>query len=123
MVGGDNKGVLLEGNLTFRKQLDHYTSLRGKVPIHNQENEIIGVVSVGFSMDDIHGAVEVYGKRVFWITIIGLLIGVIGSIYLAGSIKRMMFGMEPEEISSLYEEHSTVIQSVREGLLSLINMA
>ena len=29
----------------------------------------------------------------------------------------MMFGMEPEEISSLYEEHSTVIQSVREGLL------
>lgn len=23
MVGGDNKGVLLEGNLTFRKQLDH----------------------------------------------------------------------------------------------------
>ena len=26
----------------------------------------------------------------------------------------MMFGMEPEEISSLYEEHSTVIQSVRE---------
>ena len=37
--------------------------------------------------------------------------------------KRMMFGMEPEEISSLYEEHSTVIQSVREGLLSLINMA
>ncbi len=29
----------------------------------------------------------------------------------------MMFGMEPEEISSLYEEHSTVIQSVREGII------
>ncbi len=39
-------------------------------------------------MDDIHGAVEVYGKRVFWITIAGLLIGIIGSIYLAGSIKK-----------------------------------
>ena len=65
------------------------------------------------------------------ITIIGLLIGVIGSIYLAASIKRMMFGMEPEEISSLYEEHSTVIQSVREGIIvidkngmiSLVNQA
>ena len=124
MVGGDNKGVLLEGKSYVSKATGSLgPSLRGKVPIHNQENEIIGVVSVGFSMDDIHGAVEVYGKRVFWITIIGLLIGVIGSIYLAGSIKRMMFGMEPEEISSLYEEHSTVIQSVREGLLSLINMA
>ena len=43
----------------------------------------------------------------------------------------MMFGMEPEEISSLYEEHSTVIQSVREGIIvidqhgiiSLVNQA
>ncbi|ARO16548.1 sensor kinase citA VC0791 [Bacillus cereus G9241] len=132
MIGGDNKGVLLEGKSYVSKATGSLgPSLRGKVPIRNQENEIIGVVSVGFSMDDIHGAVEVYGKRVFWITIIGLLIGVIGSIYLAGSIKRMMFGMEPEEISSLYEEHSTVIQSVREGIIvidqhgmiSLVNQA
>ncbi|MDD1370237.1 PAS domain-containing protein, partial [Bacillus sp. MHSD17] len=132
MVGGDNEGVLLEGKSYVSRATGSLgPSLRGKVPIRNQENEIIGVVSVGFSMDDIHGAVEVYGKRVFWITIIGLLIGVIGSIYLAGSIKRMMFGMEPEEISSLYEEHSTVIQSVREGIIvidqngiiSLVNQA
>ena len=132
MVGGDNKGVLLEGKSYVSKATGSLgPSLRGKVPIRNQDNKIIGVVSVGFSMDDIHGAVEVYGKRVFWITIIGLLMGIIGSIYLAASIKRMMFGMEPEEISSLYEEHSTVIQSVREGIIvidkkgmiSLVNQA
>ena len=75
MVGGDNKGVLLEGKSYVSKATGSLgPSLRGKVPIRNQENEIIGVVSVGFSMADIHGAVEVYGKRVFWITIIGLLI-------------------------------------------------
>ncbi|RAN87401.1 histidine kinase [Bacillus sp. SRB_28] len=132
MVGGDNKGVLLEGKSYVSKATGSLgPSLRGKVPIRNQDNEIIGVVSVGFSMDDIHGAIEVYGKRVFWITITGLLIGIIGSVYLAKSIKRMMFGMEPEEISSLYEEHSTVIQSVREGIVvidkngmvSLVNQA
>ncbi|QWH21416.1 sensor histidine kinase [Bacillus mycoides] len=118
MVGGDNEGVLLEGESYVSKATGSLgPSLRGKVPIRNQDNEIIGVVSVGFSMDDIHGAIEVYGKRVFWITITGLLIGIMGSVYLAKSIKRMMFGMEPEEISSLYEEHSTVIQSVREGIV------
>ena len=41
----------------------------------------------------------------------------------SGKYKRMMFGMEPEEISSLYEEHSTVIQSVREGIIVIDKMA
>src|SRR5690349_19966111 len=86
MIGGANTGVLLEGKSYVSKATGSLgPSLRGKVPIRSQEDEIIGVVSVGFSMDDIHGAVEAYGKRVFWITIIGLLIGVIGSIYLAAS--------------------------------------
>ncbi|MGQ0519352.1 sensor histidine kinase, partial [Bacillus sp. D-CC] len=57
--------LLLEGKSYVSKATGSLgPSLRGKVPIRNQENEIIGVVSVGFSMDDIHGAVEVYGKRV-----------------------------------------------------------
>ena len=61
MVGGDNKGVLLEGKSYVSKATGSLgPSLRGKVPIRNQENEIIGVVSVGFSMADIHGAVSVW---------------------------------------------------------------
>ncbi|EJS64810.1 sensor histidine kinase [Bacillus cereus] len=132
MIGGDNEGVLLEGKSYISKATGSLgPSLRGKVPIRNQDHEIIGVVSVGFSVGDIQQAVEVYSSRVFWIAIAGLLLGIIGSIYLARSIKKMMFGMEPEEISSLYEEHSTVIQSVREGILvidkngivSLVNQA
>lgn len=110
MVGGDNKGVLLEGKLYVLKVIGLLGFLLcGKVLICNQENEIIGVVFVGFLMVDIYGVVEVYGKCVFWIIIIGLLIGVIGFIYLVVSIKRMMFGMELEEILFLYEEYSIVI--------------
>ena len=49
MVGGDNKGVLLEGKSYVSKATGSLgPSLRGKVPIRNQENAIIGVVSVGF---------------------------------------------------------------------------
>ncbi len=118
MVGGDNEGVLTDGKSYISKATGTLgLSLRGKVPIRDQTNHIIGVVSVGFSMEDIHEVAEAYGKRVFWIAIAGLVIGIFGSIYLARSIKKLMFGFEPEEISSLYEEHSAIIQSVREGIM------
>ncbi|WP_179863212.1 ATP-binding protein [Bacillus pseudomycoides] len=118
MVGGDNEGVLTDGKSYISKATGTLgPSLRGKVPIRDQTNHIIGVVSVGFSMEDIHEVAEAYGKRVFWIAIAGLVIGIFGSIYLARSIKKLMFGFEPEEISSLYEEHSAIIQSVREGIM------
>lgn len=118
MVGGDNEGVLTDGKSYISQATGTLgPSLRGKVPIRDQTNRIIGVVSVGFSMEDIHEMAEAYGKRVFWIALVGLVIGILGSIYLARSIKKLMFGFEPEEISSLYEEHSAVIQSVREGIM------
>ncbi|MDM5187028.1 sensor histidine kinase [Bacillus sp. DX4.1] len=118
MVGGDNKGVLEDGKSYISKATGTLgPSLRGKVPIRDQENHIIGVVSVGFSMEDIHDVAEAYGNRVLWIAVVGLVIGIIGSMYLARSIKKLMFGLEPEEISSLYEERSAVIQSVREGIM------
>ena len=81
-------------------------------------------------MDDIHGVVEVYGTRVLDYN--NRFVDRDNRLYiLSGKYKRMMFGMEPEEISSLYEEHSTVIQSVREGIIvidkngmvSLVNQA
>lgn len=82
-------------------------------------------------MEDIHDVAEAYGNRVLWIAVVGLVIGILGSMYLARSIKKLMFGLEPEEISSLYEERSAVIQSVREGIMvidkegciSLVNQA
>ncbi|KEK23339.1 ATP-binding protein [Bacillus gaemokensis] len=118
MVGGDNEGVLVGGKSYISKANGTLgPSLRGKVPIRDSDNRIIGVVSVGFSMEDIYEVAEAYGNRVFWIATLGVVIGIVGSIYLARSIKKLMFGFEPEEISSLYEEHSAVIQSVREGIM------
>lgn len=118
MVGGDNQAVLEEGKSYVSKATGTLgPSLRGKVPIQDEQGHIIGVVSVGFSINDIDEVVKTYADRVVWIAVIGLIIGVFGSVYLARSIKKMMFGLEPEEISSLYEERSAVIESVREGIM------
>lgn len=118
MVGGDNEAVLEEGKSYVSKATGTLgPSLRGKVPVRDEQGHIIGVVSVGFSINDIDEVTKTYADRVVWIAVIGLIIGVFGSIYLARSIKKMMFGLEPEEISSLYEERSAVIESVREGIM------
>ncbi|RXT13718.1 sensor histidine kinase [Ammoniphilus sp. CFH 90114] len=118
MVGGDNERALVYGESYISKAIGSLgPSLRGKVPIKDDSGKIIGVVSVGFLLEDIEDTIEFLGWRILGIAVLGILIGVLGSVYLARSIKNSMFGLEPEEISSLYKERDAVIQSVREGII------
>lgn len=118
MVGGDNSKALIYGESYVSKSVGTLgPSLRGKVPIFDDRGKVIGIVSVGFLIDDIKELVDYYGSRILWIALTGLIIGIIGSIFLARSIKKSIYGLEPEEISALYEERDAVIQSVREGIV------
>lgn len=118
MVGGDNERALVYGESYVSKATGSLgPSLRGKVPIISAQGKIIGVVSVGFLLEDIEDTIEFLGIRILGIAALGLLLGTLGSIYLARNIKKKMFGLEPEEISVLYKERDAVIQSVREGIL------
>lgn len=118
MVGGDNDRALLKGESYVSKAVGTLgPSLRGKVPVLDESGNIIGVVSVGFLIEDIEETVGLYGSRILWIAFSGLLIGIFGSVYLARKIKKSMFGLEPEEISSLYKERVAVIESIREGIM------
>lgn len=118
MVGGDNDRALIYGQSYVSKATGTLgPALRGKSPILDNNGEIIGIVSVGFLMEDIEDVISHYDNPIVWIALSGLVIGVLGSIYLAYSIKKLIFGLEPEEIASLYKEHHAVIQSVREGII------
>jgi two-component system CitB family sensor kinase len=122
MVGGDNEKALIDGKSYASKATGSLgPSLRGKVPVIGDGGEIIGVVSVGFLMEDVHDLVAGYAKPVIWIALIALFIGTIGSILLANSIKKIMFGLEPEEISTLLKQRTAVIESVREGIMVINN--
>lgn len=118
MVGGDNELALLHGESYISKAIGSLgPSLRGKAPIVDESGTIIGIVSVGFLLEEIQDTVEFLGLRILGIAAIGLLLGTLGSVYLARSVKNAMFGLEPEEISALYQERDAVIQSVREGII------
>ncbi|MFC0271069.1 ATP-binding protein [Metabacillus herbersteinensis] len=122
MMGGDNNRALEYGESYVSKATGSLgPSMRGKVPIKAPGGEIIGVVSVGFSIDDINHRVAEYTKPLIWIALFAFLLGSFGSILLAKNIKRILFGLEPEEIITLYTERNAVIESVREGILVVNN--
>ena len=90
MVGGDNARALIHGQSYISKATGTLgPSFRGKTPIWSQDgNKIIGVVSVGFLLEDIEEMENQYGKHIFWIAMFGLVIGVAGSIYLAEASRK-----------------------------------
>ncbi|XEC95642.1 ATP-binding protein [Paenibacillus tarimensis] len=118
MVGGDNDRALLYGETYLSKSRGTLgLSLRGKAPVQDEQGRIIGIVSVGFLLEDIEKIESGYGKKIFWVACSALLLGAAGAALLARNIKKKLIGLEPEEISALYTVRDAVIQSIREGIM------
>ncbi|WP_286155050.1 DcuS/MalK family sensor histidine kinase [Bacillus sp. FJAT-27264] len=94
-------------------------SLRAFVPVYNDKGHQVGVVVVGFSMKRVHDIIKKNEWTIILILLSGALIGTLGAIVLGKRIKKMMFGMEPSEISRLLEERSAMLQSAREGIIAI----
>ncbi|WP_166241288.1 ATP-binding protein [Paenibacillus turpanensis] len=119
MMGGDN-GPVLEGHAIISEAKGSMgVSLRGKAPIVDDQDQVIGVVSVGFLLEHIQ---ETQGKQTKYTVLIAaacLLLGMIGAWMIAGKIKQATHGLEPEEIGRLYTEKQAILQSLREGILAV----
>jgi two-component system CitB family sensor kinase len=119
MVGGDN-GPVLEGKSIISEAVGSLgPSLRGKTPIFDDQGKVIGIVSVGFLMEDIHVITKNYQKQILLIGFVALIFGIIGAVFIANMVKRAIHGLEPEEIASLYEEKRAILESIREGIIAI----
>lgn len=95
-------------------------SMRGKAPIIDPaNNEIIGIVSVGYSLDQVLTSIRRYELVLYGIVGLMLVASVIAAVIIAGRFKRAIFGLEPEEIARLFEEREATLQSVREGIIAI----
>lgn len=118
MVGGDNGKALNHGESYVSKATGSLgPSLRGKVPILDDHGRVIGVVSVGILLKDIEEMTLQYFMKIVVVILVVFAIGITGAILLAKRVKKSIFGLEPEEISTLFEERNAVIESVREGIV------
>lgn len=120
MVGGDNERALVKGESYVTKQTGSLgLAIRGKVPVKNKSGDIIGVVSVGFLNKDIETIIN-EEKHTIWLVITSVfLLGIAGTILISSYIKRLLFHMEPEEISQLLLQKEAILQSTKEGIIAI----
>jgi two-component system, CitB family, sensor kinase len=119
MVGGDNEEVL-EGKAIISEAVGSLgPAIRGKAPIFDEQGNVIGIVSVGFLLEDIEDIVWSYNVKIFFFSILALLLGIIGAVGIAKTVKKSIHGLEPKEIGLLYQEKQAILEAIREGIIAV----
>ena len=120
MVGGDNERALEQGKTyTSRAVGTLGLSLRGKVPIFDADNNIIGIVSVGYLDENIHHMIDDRRDIIIISIVVLLIFGVLVAVLLARSFKHAIFGLEPHQIGRMFQERSAILSSIREGIVAI----
>ncbi len=120
MIGGDNDRALLKGEYYTSKAVGSLgPSLRGKAPVLDKDGEIIGIISVGFLVDDIQSIIMQKLLKASGFSFIVLVFGIIGSVLLANNIRKDTFGLEPHQIASLYRDRNAILASIKEGIIAI----
>lgn len=94
-------------------------AIKAKTPIRNGEGEVIGVSSVGFLLNDIEEQVFLYRKKIIGLSAIPLALGIIGAIIIARRVRKIIWGLEPEEISLLFKEKEATLESIHDATISI----
>lgn len=120
MQGGDNVGVLERGEsyVTLREGSLGY-GLRGKTPIFDSENHIIGVVSVGYLLNRFDQWLDIYMQPLLIEMFVILILALLASWAFSRHIQKQMNGMEPEEIAIALNLQKSILSSVYEGVIAL----
>lgn len=119
MVGEDNEMALVHGDSYVSQAVGSLgSSVRAKVPVY-LDGQIVGVVSVGFLVNDIQTIIKSYNNYL-WLLLLTLApVAVIGAILIASYIKKVLFGLEPEEIAHLFFQKEAILQSTHEGIVAV----
>lgn len=118
-MGGDEKRVLMGEAYTSQSEGTLGKSLRSFTPIMDSEENQIGAVAVGISLDKVQSSIQQSQAKILMGSAIGLLVGIIGAFWLAWYIKKSLFGLEPYAIARIHEERNQMLQSVHEGIIAI----
>lgn len=118
-VGGDEKEALKGKEYSSISEGTLGMSLRAFTPIVDQQENQIGAVAVGISLERIDLVLEMIRKDMNVGILLGLLFGVIGAFVLASYVKQILLGLEPPEIAMVLKERQALIESVHEGVIAV----
>ncbi|OEF23629.1 ATP-binding protein [Vibrio rumoiensis] len=120
MQGGDNAGVLERGEsyITLREGSLGY-GIRGKAPILDENNQIIGVISVGYLLNRFDQWLDIYMKPLLIEVFSVFALTLIAAWGFSHHIRKKMNDMEPEEIAMALNLQKSVLRAVYEGIIAI----
>lgn len=120
MKGGDNARALDLGESYVSKAVGTLgPSIRGKTPIFDERGQIIGIVSVGYLLDNVSIIIQRYQASIVVAMLVGIILSILAALRITNYFKRAIFGLEPEQIAQLFQEYNATLESVREGIIAV----
>ena len=120
MEGGDSDEALLNAKsyVSVRKG-SLGSSLRGKSPIQDETGKVIGIVSVGYTIEQLENWLSLQISSLLIPMAIMLLLLLYCARRFSLHIKKQMLNMEPQQLSQLLIQQSVLFESVFEGLIAI----
>ncbi|MCD9453644.1 sensor histidine kinase [Klebsiella pneumoniae] len=120
MEGGDSDEALINAKsyVSVRKG-SLGSSLRGKSPIQDATGKVIGIGSVGYTIEQLENWLSLQISSLLIPMAIMLLLLLFCARRFSLHIKKQMLNMEPQQLSQLLIQQSVLFESVFEGLIAI----
>jgi sensor histidine kinase regulating citrate/malate metabolism len=93
--------------------------LRAFTPIINSNGRQLGFVMASILTENLIKEKQGALMTIVYLSLVGLLIGIIGSLDLSKNIKSSLLGFEPEQISKLFLQRKEVLDTLFEGIIAI----
>ena len=94
-------------------------SARGKVPLRDAAGHVVGEVSVGIGISEVHDRTVQVVLLLALLALAPLSLGLLGAFVLVRRLRRSTLGLEPEEMADLVREHAAVLGGIRDGVVAV----
>ncbi|MBK1788542.1 sensor histidine kinase [Prauserella sp. ASG 168] len=92
-------------------------SVRAVLPVFGTDRKVLGLVSVGITVDAISAELSQRLPPVLAVAGGVLVVGMAGSYLVSARLRRQTRGFAPAELSGMFEYYEAILHSVREGLV------
>lgn len=76
------------------------------------------MVAIGLELSRVTQQINDSRWSIIWSVLFGMLVGLIGTCILV-KVLKILFGLEPYEISTLFEQRQAMLQSIKEGVVAV----
>ncbi|MCQ4084973.1 SpoIIE family protein phosphatase [Streptomyces sp. RB6PN25] len=91
--------------------------VQANVPVFDPHHKVVGIVSAGVTINKIGATVNRQMPVLFTGAAVAVLLAAGGTALVSRRLRRQTHGLEPAEMTRMYEHHDAVLHAVKEGVI------